>query len=254
MTRSAENFYDDMASSYHLIFDNWDKAIERQRAILSPLVSKSGAPGAILDCACGIGTQALGLARAGYDVEGTDISQAEVERASREAALRNLNVRFRVDDMRQLATCKAQHYGTVVAFDNAIPHLDSDEEVAEALASMRRSLRAQGRVFVSLRDYGTLLAQRPTMVPPSLFMDDGLRRIVHQVWDWQDARRYTVHLYITRQTDNHDWQSSHFVGRYRAITTEEVATLAAQAGFNNVEILSPTVTGYYQPIVSAIAP
>ena len=254
MTRFAENFYDDMASSYQLIFDDWDKAIERQLAVLSPLISGSGVLGTILDCACGIGTQALGLAHAGYDVEGTDISKMEVARAVQEAALRNLDVKFRVDDMRQLATCKTRYYGTVVAFDNAIPHLDSDEEVAQSLAAMLRSLRAQGKVLLSLRDYGTLLAQRPVMQPPSLFMDNGLRRIVHQVWDWQDARRYTVHLYITRQTNNLDWQSAHFVGHYRAITPEEVATLAAQVGFKAVQVLSPAITGYYQPIVTAMAP
>ncbi|CAB3639121.1 hypothetical protein LMG24238_00114 [Paraburkholderia sediminicola] len=254
MSQSAESFYDDMASSYHLIFDDWDKAIERQRAVLAPLIGTSGVLGPVLDCACGIGTQALGLARAGYDVEGTDISKTEIERAAREAALRNLDVKFRVDDMRLLATCKAQSYGTVVAFDNAIPHLDRDEEVAEALATMLRSLRARGKVFVSLRDYGTLLTQRPIVQPPSLFMDNGLRRIVHQVWDWQDARRYTVHLYITRQTNSLDWQSSHFIGHYRAITPEEVATLAAQVGFNDVQVLSPVVSGYYQPIVTGIAP
>jgi 2-polyprenyl-3-methyl-5-hydroxy-6-metoxy-1,4-benzoquinol methylase len=65
MTRSADGFYDDMASSYHLIFDDWDQAIERQRAILTRLML-----GTVLDCTCGIGTQALGLARAGYDIEG----------------------------------------------------------------------------------------------------------------------------------------------------------------------------------------
>lgn len=253
MSQSVENFYDDMASSYHLIFDDWDKAIDRQRAVLAPLMYAPGVLGTVLDCACGIGTQALGLARAGYDVEGTDISKAEVERAAREAALRNLDIKFRVDDMRQLTTCKAHQYGMVVAFDNAIPHLDSDEEVATALAAMFRSLRAGGKMFLSLRDYGALLAQRPTVLPPSLFMDNGLRRIVHQVWDWQDARRYTVHLYITRQTNSLDWQSSHFVGRYRAISPEEVATLAVQVGFNDVQVLSPIVTGYYQPIVTGIA-
>jgi glycine/sarcosine N-methyltransferase len=116
MSQSEETFYDVMASSYHLIFDDWDRAIERQRAVLVPLMDAPDVLGIILDCACGIGTQALGLARAGYDVEGTDISNTEVERAVREAALRNLDVKFRVDDMRLLSTCKEQHYGTVVAF------------------------------------------------------------------------------------------------------------------------------------------
>jgi glycine/sarcosine N-methyltransferase len=56
-----------------------------------------------------------------------------------------------------------------------------------------------------------------------------------------------------RRTTFVDWQSSHVVGRYRAITPEEVATLAAQVGLNDVQVLSPTVTGYYQPIVTASA-
>lgn len=251
MSPSTESFYDDMASSYHLIFDDWERAIERQRAILTRLMPTPVVLGAVLDCACGIGTQALGLARAGYDVEGTDISKAAVERASREATQRKLNLKFRVDDMRLLSTCEAQRYGAVVAFDNAIPHLDSDEDVAKALTAMRRSLRTGGKAFISLRDYGELLMQRPSVIGPAMFADDGLRRIVHQVWDWHDDRRYSVHLYITRQTSGSDWQSSHFVGHYRAITPDEVASLASQVGFDDIRILSPATTGYYQPIITA---
>ena len=40
----------------------------------------------MLDCACGIGTQALGLAAVGYEMEGSDISSGEIDRAQREAA------------------------------------------------------------------------------------------------------------------------------------------------------------------------
>jgi len=84
-----------------------------------------------------------------------------------------------------------------------------------------------------------------------MFVDNGLRRIMHQVWDWHDDRRYTVHLHITRQTSGVDWQSSHFVGHYRAITPDEVACLALQVGFEDVRVLWPATTGYYQPIMTA---
>jgi glycine/sarcosine N-methyltransferase len=251
MSRSADGFYDDMASSYHLIFDDWDQAIDRQRAILTRLMPAPDMLGTVLDCACGVGTQALGLARAGYDIEGTDLSKLAVERASREATKRKLDVEFRVDDMRLLATCETRRYGAIVAFDNAIPHLDSDEDVAKALAAMRRSLRAGGKIFISLRDYGALMVQRPSVMPPSMFWDNGLRRIVHQVWDWHDDRRYSVHLHITRQTSDVDWQSSHFVGQYRALTPDEVASHALRAGFHNIRIISPVTSGYYQPIITA---
>lgn len=40
----------------------------------------------MLDASCGIGTQAIGLARAGFTVTATDISLVSVERCAREAA------------------------------------------------------------------------------------------------------------------------------------------------------------------------
>jgi hypothetical protein len=139
----------------------------------------------------------------------------------------------------------------VLAFDNALPHLDSDDEVLAALRAMQDRLCPGGQVLISLRDYGPLIAQRPAAQPPALFMDDGRSRIVHQVWDWLDERRYVVHLYITRQLADDHWNTLHFTGWYRAITPAEVAHLAEQAGLRQVSVLMPADSGYYQPIVTA---
>lgn len=241
-----------MAAAYHLIFADWNAAIERQQVILSRFLPSPAHAGIVLDCACGIGTQVLGLAQAGYTVEGTDLSAGEIERAKVEAAARGLHIRFRIDDMRALKTSPLGGFGAVIAFDNALPHLDSDEEIRMALTAMRDRLSPQGRLLVSLRDYGPLMERRPDMMPPALFWDEGRRRIVHQVWDWKDGRRYTVHLYITREMPKDEWLTSHFVGHYRAITPQEVAEHAEQVGFRQVEVLEPADTGYYQPVVSAV--
>jgi len=252
MAQPADTFYDDMAAIYHLIFDDWDVAIERQQAVLSSLLPPPTAAGVVLDCACGIGTQTLGLAQAGYAVEGIDLSGLEIERAQAEAVARGLDIAFRVDDMRVLRTCELGRFGVVLAFDNALPHLDSDDEVRQALGAMRNRLRPEGKLLVSLRDYGPLMEQRHAAIPPTMFLDDGRRRIVHQIWDWRDERRYTTHLYITRQTPTGRWTTSHFVGNYRAMTPGEVEGCAEQIGFRQVQILSPEKTGYYQPVVTAI--
>jgi len=68
MAQSFDNFYDDMAAAYHLIFADWNVTIERQQAVLSRLLPPPTTAGMVLDCACGIGTQALRLARVGYTV------------------------------------------------------------------------------------------------------------------------------------------------------------------------------------------
>jgi SAM-dependent methyltransferase len=155
------------------------------------------AAGVVLDCACGIGTQTLGLARAGYLIEGTDLSGPEIERAQAEAVARGLDIAFRVDDMRELRTCELGRFGVVLAFDNALPHLDSDDEVRQALGAMRDRLRPEAKLLISLRDYGPLMEQRPAATPPTMFLDDGRRRIVHQIWDWRDERRYSSPLHHT---------------------------------------------------------
>ena len=75
--------YDDLAAYYHLIFENWDASIARQAAILGPLIETAcgKSPLCILDAACGIGTQTIGLAMRGHAVTGSDLSQAAVARA-----------------------------------------------------------------------------------------------------------------------------------------------------------------------------
>ena len=57
----------------------------------------------ILDAACGIGTQSIGLAQLGYTITASDISASELEQARKEAEKRNLKVEFKVADMRHLS-------------------------------------------------------------------------------------------------------------------------------------------------------
>jgi glycine/sarcosine N-methyltransferase len=252
MSEVDTTFYDGLAAAYHLLFQDWDAAIQRQRTVLRQLLPAPANSGKVLDCACGIGTQALGLAQDGYVVDGTDLSPAAIERAVRESAARKLLITFRTDDMRELRTCPVGDYGVVLALDNALPHLDSEAEITLALTAMRDRLRSGGKLLISLRDYEEIMADRPSITSPALYRDRTGRRIVHQVWDWKDARRYTVHLFITRELADGNWNTMHFEGHYRAVSSREVADRVEKIGFQDVQILNPETTGYYQPIVSAV--
>ena len=136
--------YDDLGPHYHLIFENWYSAIKQQANILARLLPSPQKSGPLLDCACGIGTQTLGLAGLGVDVEGTDISPVEVEWARRDASSLGLTARFRVDDTRTLSTSPIDRYGAVLCMDNSLPHLDSDAQIMAALQAMRKCLKSDG--------------------------------------------------------------------------------------------------------------
>ena len=134
-------FYDDLAEHYHLLYADWDAAVRRQGAMLDQLIGQlaGGGPKRVLDAACGIGTQAIGLALRGQVVIGSDLSSAAVERARREAKRLGAAVAFEVADFRDLSRSVAGPFEVVYVLDNVLPHLESDADLAAALVQMAAS-------------------------------------------------------------------------------------------------------------------
>ena len=247
--------YDDLADHYHLIFENWEFSVERQAAALSSILHRDcglTTTSTILDCACGIGTQSLGLAKLGFRVTGCDVSPRAVERARLEALRRNLNIQLSVANMLNLTCLANSNFDVAICMDNSLPHLESAEHLLQAAEQIRSKLHPGGFLIASIRDYDHLAEERPIVQRPSFYLDEGRRRIVFQVWDWVDARRYIFHLYITRELAN-GWQTFHTNGLYRAIRRDELVAILSQAGFKNPRWLSPADSSFYQPIVLAEA-
>ena len=67
LSEDVRRFYDDLAADYHHVYAEWESAIERQSCVLDRLIQRESSADAslVLDCSCGIGTQAIGLARQG---------------------------------------------------------------------------------------------------------------------------------------------------------------------------------------------
>jgi SAM-dependent methyltransferase len=251
MAPTSSDFYEALAESYHLIFDDWDKSIERQAGVLNPLIVKHTGRSSVnlLDCACGIGTQAIGFAQAGHCVVASDSSRAAVDRAKREARQRDLDISFFVSDITSLDEIASTDFNVVTAFDNALPHLTSFE-VRKAVRAVGSKLAPDGLFIASIRDYDKLILQRPAIQGPAFYGEGGERRIVHQVWDWIDDEKYTVHLYITAQSGE-EWAAQHFASEYRCLLRDELESALTSAGFEQVQWLMPEESGFYQPIVSA---
>lgn len=249
MTDRVDSFYSALAEHYHLIFEDWDRSIDRQAAVLGPLLeAEVGRPPLrILDCACGIGTQSLGLAKMGHRVVASDRNAALVERARKEAKARSLDLPFYVSDMTSLREVYEGDFDVVTAVDNALPHLGPDR-LPTALAAIFAKLKPGGVFVASIRDYDMYWLQKPKALEPAFYGAEPNRRIVHQVWDWIDEDRYTLHLYLTAQKET-GWDTHHFVGEYRCLLRNELSNALLAAGFAGSGWLMPAETGFFQPLV-----
>lgn len=253
MDRSVAQFYDDLAEDYHLIFADWKASLSWQADVLERIIREDFGPGprSVLDCSCGIGTQAIGLAARGFAVHATDISPAAIARATREAAMLGVSLTAGVADLRTLDRQVPGEFDVVLSCDNALPHLLSDADLLRAACAMWAKTAWDGLLLVSIRDYDSILAQRPRSELPRVFDDPGGRRIVFQVWDWgSDGRTYTLHLFIVSQ-DGAGWHTRHRATHYRALLRDELSAVLRKAGFSEVCWLMPDQTGYYQPLVRA---
>jgi SAM-dependent methyltransferase len=249
---SVIEFYDGLAADYHLVYaDRWDEVVAGQAEAIDQLI-RSVRPGArdVLDCSCGIGTQAIGLARRGYRVLGTDISERSIQRARVEAARLGAELSFGVADFRDLASVTGD-FDVVLSLDNALPHLLDDDDVAQALHEMRAKLRPGGLLLISTRDYDAALMDRPATAPP-LVVAGPPRRLVVRFHDWDapDSPLYTVRFFILTETDA-GWTVAHHSGRYRAITAEALGRAAEAVGFGDVTWRSGEEIGFHQPIMVA---
>ncbi len=226
----------------------------RQGVVLDHLIRPEprNAPSAILDCACGIGTQAIGLAVRGHQVHATDLSPQAVTRALKEAPSFGVTLTGGVADMRTLDDEVPGEYDVVIACDNALPHLLSDEDLYLAAQNILAKLHPRGLFVASIRDYDALLEERPQAEMPRVMDGPEGRRIAFQTWDWapNEPPRYTVHQFLVRQTVER-WVTTHFVTEYRALRRANLETVLQKAGFIAMRWSMPQDSGYYQPIVLA---
>jgi len=249
---SARDFYDRLAADYHLVYQDWEAAIERQADALDQLI-RSACPGAkeILDCSCGIGTQAIGLARRGYRVHGTDVSERSLDRARKEAERLGARVSFGVCDFRDLSSVDGL-FDVVISCDNAIPHMLTDDDVRRVFAAMYAKLRRGGLIVISVRDYDKWMIERPTTGLPVIHAGPP-RRVVVRLHDWDapDSPMYTVRFLILTEGPS-GWTVEQHSTHYRALKRSELDGAAQLAGFVRTAWHTAEEVAFYQPVMTAL--
>jgi SAM-dependent methyltransferase len=249
---SVRDFYNEFASNYHLVYEDWNSAAKRQGAALDRLIRAIHQhPVDVLDCSCGIGTQAIGLARLGYRVRGTDISERSLERARIEAARVGVHISFTVCDFRDLKLVE-DAFDVVISCDNAIPHLLTDDDLLQAFRAMRSKLRPGGLLVISVRDYDKALVERQATAAPQIHPGPPRKVLVRlHDWDSPESPMYTVHFLVLTEGEA-GWTVAHHSSRYRAIGRTAITRAAEAVGFSQVTWYAGAEVGYHQPVMTAV--
>ena len=246
----TQTFYDSMASQYDKLFLDWQATTHEQAVILDRIFRQNGFDrcASVLDCACGIGTQSIGLAALGYPVTASDISRGELAEAAKRAAENHVDIRFEHADFCALSDTFREAFDIIICMDNALPHMLSHTALEAAIKSITGRIKDGGIFVASIRDYDALMMDKPPYSPPYIHKTAGGQRVSFQTWVWEDDR-YKLIQYII--DDEKTLGISKFECEYRATRREEITDLLLAGGCSEVKWLFPEESGFYQPIVVA---
>jgi SAM-dependent methyltransferase len=253
-TATSTAFYDELASYYDLIFADWGASMERQGETIARLLTsylpELASPMRVLDAAAGIGTQSIPLAQRGFQVLSRDHSSGAIARLQREAVARGLSIDAACADMRTVSQTVSQPVDAVIAFDNAVPHLLTDDDLLVAFQSFYESLRPGGVCALSVRDYDQVERGADIVHPYGVRWRDGIRHLPLQVWHWVSPTHYEITFYLI--VDEQPIPRVRCATTsYYAVPTSRLLALLAEAGFSECQRLDDTI---YQPIIVARRP
>jgi SAM-dependent methyltransferase len=251
MIVQTQTFYDDLAPFYHLIFQDWEASITRHGTQLDTLIKDQWGEGVqtVLDVACGIGTQSLGLAELGYQLTASDLSPEAIKRAQMEATRRGLAINFSVADMRRAFDHHQETFDVLIACDNAVPHLLTNEEILAAFQQFYQCLKPGGGVLLSVRDYDSEVKEGIQLKPHGVRVEKGVRYLVFQVWEFEaNSDIYEVSMYFVADEGGADCHTMVTRAKYYAVGIDTLLGLLREAGFRQVARLNE---GYFQPILLA---
>jgi SAM-dependent methyltransferase len=244
---TTEAYYDRLTAYYKFIYADWGLSVVRQAEALDSVIREHFGAQAhrILDAACGIGTQSIGLAQRGYQVTGSDISLAEVEEARTEAVKRGLPMKFKQADMLELRQAHEGYFDVVIACDNAIPHLLSDDAILNAFRQFYECVQPGGGCLISVRDYASMDRTGQQLIPRQVHRTERGRVVLFDVWDFE-GDFYNMSTYIVEDGGGGTGRCYIVRGRYYCVEIEALERLMAQAGFVEVQTLRDR---FFQPLI-----
>lgn len=147
------------------------------------------APGArVLDSACGIGADALALARRGFDVTASDGSASMVEQARRRCARSGVPIEVTQSTWQDLPRRVPGPFDLVLCLGNAIVHAATRPAMIASLQGLKQVLSPGGVLVIDSRNWEHLYRSRPRIVPGRRVIERrGIRSCSLYIWTIPEA-------------------------------------------------------------------
>ena len=237
ISNDTNDFYDAIAEYHPYFYRDWETQLERAGLSLRAIFRHRGIV-RVLDASCGAGTQAVSLAKLGFEVVAADPSAGMLRQAYKIAEAHGMEgkIEFIRSGFFSLSELVDGPFDAVISTGNALPHLLTDEEIESAVLTFYEFLRPGGTLVIGMRDFAPFMEDRPRFIPGFVNIgEDDEEFITFDIWEWEDGPPViaTQNLYIVRGKGKRHTAVKRRV-TFRPLSTDEVKVVLLEVGFEDI--------------------
>jgi len=157
--KTTDDLYAGFASRYDTFFEEGGDR-EGQTDFFDAIFKKHDVH-RVLDCSCGTGEHLAMLAPLGPSFFGSDISPAMLAVAKEKMKGLNLDIPLARADFRSLPEHFPEPFDAILCLSTSLPHVETEDEMVQALKSMHASLTDRGVVIFTQGIAERMMIDRP---------------------------------------------------------------------------------------------
>jgi len=240
--------YGDMGDRFDDLFGDARKMEGIEAASFARVLSSSDVH-TILDCSCGTGIQALGLAELGFRVFASDLSERMTHILMNKCRNRQISILVKVSDFRDLQEWGNDQFDCVLSGGNSLSVLPDYAEMVRAIRSMANHTRRNGIVLVGGRDYTVPKRREESVYARGIrLITDGTGASASPEWI-VDFRLYgrdrvqVMHTFVRPQEDG--LAVERYAMSMMYVTVSDVIAAMEESGLQEIEAYDATGSKKY---------
>ncbi len=219
-------FYDKFADKYDTLVSFENRA--KREANFYDSIFKKYKVKTVLDCACGTGHHVMMLKKMGYDIRGSDLSPAMINKARANLKEKKIDVTLKISDFKDLNKKFDEKFDAIICVGNSLPHLLTDEDLTLALTEMNEILNENGILILEQRNYDKLLKSKERFFPVAFREND----VFFYVLDFHPSE--IVFNIINVNANNQTFQA--YKTTYNPLKIDKLQKLLHISGFRIIDL------------------
>ena len=224
--------YDKIAAYYDLLAEGDDNSLFF-RAFAEDFLRRIPRDAKILDCACGTGEQVIWLARQGYRIYASDMSQGMLMQAKEKCMQEKLSAIFFRSSWADLPAKTNEKFDLVILPGNSLSHISGFRTLNMSFRGVRQVLKEKSYLLFDIRNWEKTFEEN-SLGPQTFEVSDGKRKILvtytYDIRGWNTLSMMGVELAATDDQVNKKFEFSFFPLSFRQL---EKSLL--KCGFSHVE-------------------